>query len=1042
MPGSKDLKSLYKYSVVITAIWTILFAGLLLLDISHERENTRKLALKEVRIHFNKDQALRRWAAMHGGVYVIPDDKTPPNPYLHVPDRDVMTTSGKSLTLMNPAYMLRQVMEFSSELYGVKDRITSLKLLNPANEPDEWERSSLLRFEQGEKEIFEFINKDGEPYLRFMAPLTAEKGCLKCHGFQGYKEGDVRGGITVSIPLAPYLTIERETIKTLVMTHGILWLLGVLSIGFVSYRGRQDIRERERTAAALRKSEARLSEAQGIAHFGNWEWNIDTNQIWWSDEIYRIFGLAPNEFGATYEAFIKSVHPDDRGFVKKSVEQALLEKGPYSIDHRIVRPDGVELFVHENGEVKFDESGNPVSMVGTVQDITERVRSENMLRNIANKVSVKTGHEYFQSLAEFIAKEMNMEYALVGRYNRDSNKVNTIAVYAHGRITDNMIYDLHETPCDNVVGKQPCVYREKIQELFPEDRLLAGMGAESYAGIPLFASDGNPIGIVAALGCSPLKEEISGKLISLLQIFSSRASAELERMKAEQELLESEARIKGIIDNVNIGVALIAPDLKVLLVNNQIKKWFGDFDVSAKPLCSQVFIPFSRAGTCFKCPTSKTLHDGKPHELTVDLLVGDATRSYRIISSPVKNKDGSIVSVIELLEDITEQKKLEEHLMHAQKMESVGTLAGGVAHDFNNIITAIMGFASVLNRRLKDEDPLKVYVKQIKTATENAAALTSSLLAFSRKQKIIPVVMDLNVAVKKMGTFLRRIIGEDIEFRTILAADHLNVRIDIGQMEQVLMNIVSNARDAMPEGGLLTILTELITIDTAFIQSHGYGTPGNYAVISVSDTGTGIDEKTKEKIFEPFFTTKEVNKGTGLGLAIAYGIIKQHNGYITADSAPGKGTRFSIYLPMTSQLPQERHRIDREAFPEIRGTETILVAEDETMIRELISSELTEFGYKVLTAVDGEDASNKFMENKGHIHMVISDMIMPRKSGKDFYREIKQIRPDIKMLFLSGYSEELMFRGEPLDENAIFVKKPVDIKNLLEKIREMLDRKS
>jgi CheY-like chemotaxis protein len=347
-----------------------------------------------------------------------------------------------------------------------------------------------------------------------------------------------------------------------------------------------------------------------------------------------------------------------------------------------------------------------------------------------------------------------------------------------------------------------------------------------------------------------------------------------------------------------------------------------------------------------------------------------------------------------------------------------------------------------LNRRLKDEDPLKVYVKQIKTATENAASLTSSLLTFSRKQKMKPVVMDLNDAVKKMGEFLRRIIGEDIEFRTILTDNHLNVMIDVGQIEQVLMNIVSNARDAMPGGGLLTINTELIKIDTEFIHSHGYGKHGDYAVISISDTGTGIDEKTKEKIFEPFFTTKEVNKGTGLGLAIAYGIIKQHDGYINVDSAPGKGTHFRIYLPLTSQLHHGHRRTEKETFPSIMGTETILFAEDEAMIKELIASELTEFGYKVIAAIDGEDAAEKFMENKDQIHIIVSDVIMPRKSGKDFYEDVKKISPDIKIVFLSGYSEELMFRREPLGKNAVFVKKPVETLQLLRTIREMLDRKT
>ncbi len=328
--------------------------------------------------------------------------------------------------------------------------------------------------------------------------------------------------------------------------------------------------------------------------------------------------------------------------------------------------------------------------------------------------------------------------------------------------------------------------------------------------------------------------------------------------------------------------------------------------------------------------------------------------------------------------DITDRKKLENQLLHSQKLESVGTLAGGIAHDFNNILTTISGFARVLNKDNIDEKSRKRYINQILKASNNATNLAGSLLTFSRNQKINLQFANLNEIIKKQGTFLTRMIREDIEFRTILSEDDLNVMVDYGQIEQVLMNLVTNARDAMPEGGVLTIQTASATLDSETVKSLGYGTPGSYALVSVSDTGSGIENKTKEKIFEPFFTTKEVNRGTGLGLSIVYGIVKQHNGFINVNSSPGEGSTFMIYLPLTKHRAPDTSTHESEISVPVGGTETILVAEDDEMVRDLIISVVEEFGYRAISAKDGEDAVNKFMENKDSIQLIISDVIMPK----------------------------------------------------------------
>ncbi len=399
-------------------------------------------------------------------------------------------------------------------------------------------------------------------------------------------------------------------------------------------------------------------------------------------------------------------------------------------------------------------------------------------------------------------------------------------------------------------------------------------------------------------------------------------------------------------------------------------------------------------------------------------------------------------ALLKALENIkketAEKKKLEEMLLHAQKMEAIGQLAGGIAHDFNNILTAIIGFGSLMLMNMKEDDPNRSYLKEMLSAGEKATHLTQGLLAFSRKQIINPMPADLNDVIKSMEKLLKRILREDIELKTALSDKDLFALVDSGQIEQVLMNLTTNARDAMPHGGILTISTEVANLNNEFIKTHGYGEIGEYALISVSDTGMGMDKNTKERIFEPFFTTKEFGRGTGLGLAIVYGIIKQHNGYINCYSEPGRGTIFRIYLPL---IKSKTEKIEQAAIPELRGgTETVLIAEDDTAISKLIKGLLQEFGYTVIDAKDGEDAVHKFVENKDMVQILLLDVVMPRKNGKETFEEIKKIKPGIKAIFMSGYTADIINEKGILEEGINFIPKPISPHELLRKVREILDK--
>jgi PAS domain S-box-containing protein len=399
--------------------------------------------------------------------------------------------------------------------------------------------------------------------------------------------------------------------------------------------------------------------------------------------------------------------------------------------------------------------------------------------------------------------------------------------------------------------------------------------------------------------------------------------------------------------------------------------------------------------------------------------------------------DGSVEFVIPTGIDITEHKRLEDQLRQSQKMESIGTLAGGIAHDFNNILTAIIGYSSLLQMKILEGDPLRHSVEQIISAANRAATLTQGLLAYSRKQVLNAQPVNLNDVVKKVGQLLTRVIGEDIELKTITTDHNVTVMADAGQLEQVLMNLATNARDAMPDGGCLFIETERVVFDEETAKVHQFGEPGSYALVSVTDSGVGMDEKVRERIFDPFFTTKEVGKGTGLGLAMTYGIIKQHNGSIDVSSEVGKGSSFKIYLPIVPTA--EKHHLPVELPPLMGGTETILLAEDEEVVRELTRHVLEQFGYKVIEAVDGEDAVSKFMENRERIKLLLLDVIMPKKNGREVHAKISIFKPGIKTLFLSGYTSDVMLQQGLVEPEFTFIMKPAPVNDLLRKIRSLLD---
>jgi nitrogen-specific signal transduction histidine kinase/CheY-like chemotaxis protein len=406
--------------------------------------------------------------------------------------------------------------------------------------------------------------------------------------------------------------------------------------------------------------------------------------------------------------------------------------------------------------------------------------------------------------------------------------------------------------------------------------------------------------------------------------------------------------------------------------------------------------------------------------------------------SPVTDIEGRVTHFVGVQTDVSERRRLEEQLRQAKKMEAVGQLAAGVAHDFNNLLSVILGYASFAIDRMRPDEPMRADIEEIKRAGERATELTRQLLAFSRRQVLQPRVLDLPELVLGMERMLRRLLGEDVELSLLMTPSPARIHADPTQIEQVILNLAVNARDAMPAGGKLTIETASVQLDSAWAATHHGVKPGPYILIAVTDTGVGIDVATSERIFEPFFTTKEKGKGTGLGLSTVFGIIKQSEGHVWVYSERGQGTTFRVYFP----------RVDRELAaasvqaPEpatLQGSETVLLVEDDNQVRTLARSILRRYGYNVLDAQNGGEAFLICEQYAAKIHLLVTDVVMPRMSGKQLAERLAPLRPEMKVLFMSGYTENTIVHHGVLDAGVTFLQKPVTPESMLRAVRRLLD---
>jgi len=533
--------------------------------------------------------------------------------------------------------------------------------------------------------------------------------------------------------------------------------------------------------------------------------------------------------------------------------------------------------------------------------------------------------------------------------------------------------------------------------------------------------------------------------VTLIWLLASALNhAEHRQVSAQEALRESEGRLeqkyRGIFEEAIFGIFQSTPEGRYLSANPAIARMFGydtpeELIASVQDLAHQVYVDPRRREE-FKALIER---QGEVRNFEVELYRKDGSTVWVSANARAIVQDGAVVRYEGMNQDITERKLLEGQLVQAQKMEAVGRLAGGVAHDFNNAIGVVVGYSTLLKERIGSDELSLRYTEEIGKAGHRAASLTRQLLAFSRKQIIQPTILNLNTIITEMDKMIHRLIGEDIEVVVNRDPNLARIKADLGQIEQILMNLAVNARDAMPQGGKLIIETANAELDEGNLVQYPHAKPGRYVVLSVSDTGCGMDKETQAHIFEPFFTTKG-HQGTGLGLSTVYGIVKQSEGYIWAYSKKGNGTRFKIHFPRVEAAAQPAAALPEDKSLTPRGTETVLLVEDDESMRQLTRRCLAAHGYRVLDVQNGEAAIRTASQHDGPVHLLLTDVVMPGISGRHLAESLAVSRPEMRCLYMSGYTADLIAKHGVLEPHVELIEKPFTQDALLRQLRKILDR--
>ena len=685
----------------------------------------------------------------------------------------------------------------------------------------------------------------------------------------------------------------------------------------------------------------------------------------------------------------------------------------------------------------------PHQVCATFLNITTRKMLEDARNYLARAEWLVRGEDFFYALARFLAEHLEMDYVCIDQLEGDALTARTLAVWYDGARQENLSYALKDTPCGDVVGKTVCCFREGVRHLFPKDVALQEMSAESYLGVTLWDSTGHPIGLIALIGREPMADSSSAE--STMTLIASRASAELELRQAEAQKRRNDERFRSWFELPLVGICITSPTKGWLEVNLHLCTMLGyTRDELVGMTWAELTLPEDLAADIAQF---ERVLRGEIEGYSLDkrfVRKDGSVLPTALAVRCVRADDGAVDYFVALLQDISARKRAEEAkatletaLSQAQRMESVGRLAGGVAHDFNNMLGVILGHVEMALAQVDEGQPLHRDLEEVRSAATRSADLTRQLLAFASRQTIAPRPLDLNQSVPGVLAMLNRLIGEHVRLSWQPDARLWLTLADPSQIDQVLTNLCVNARDAITDTGTVTIETGNCAFDREYCAQHPGFVPGEFVRLSVRDDGAGMDPETLAKILEPFFTTKALGRGTGLGLSVVHGVVEQHKGFVIVSSAPASGTTFAVYLPRldhaVTSLPG-----NVSAGPLSRGHETILLVEDEPAMLRMTQTILQSQGYIVLAAVAPADALRLARDYAGDIHLLITDVIMPDMNGRELAQRLKSERPAVAQLFMSGYTADVISPHGVLAGDVAFIQKPFSVRDLTAKVREVL----
>lgn len=772
----------------------------------------------------------------------------------------------------------------------------------------------------------------------------------------------------------------------------------------------RDISDRKKVEESLKESEERFRLAFENANIGVCLVAPDGGLLRINDQFCQMLGYSRSQLeGMTMQDV---THPDDVPFSLRFARKACAgEIDRYEYEKRFIHKQGHVIESRVSSSLVTDGQRKPLYFISHVQNITERKLAEKALK------------ESERRLATLMANLPGIAYRCINDPNWSMKFISEGCFPVTGYLPRDLIDNRNVAYGDLIHPDDRQRLWSEVQEAVASDRPFElEYRIKTQAGHEKWVWER---GLAAPSGL-PGHMELEGFISDVT-----------ERKHMEHALQESEQRYRAVIENLQIGICVLNPRMEIIAINPFFHKIFPEIQPGMKQICYEMYNDQEGSAPCPECPCVKTFEDGMVHEGAKETRVEDRVRSHRIVSCPIKDDHGRVEFVIELVEDVTETKALQLQLSQSQKLEAVGTLAGGVAHDFNNLLQVVLGYSELLLTDGRFPREYEDDLQRILQAARNGADLVARLLTFSRKSEYRPVSVNLNQRIEQLQKILSRTIPKMIAIEMVLAQDLALIHADPIQIDQILMNLALNSRDAMPDGGRLIIKTMNVTLDERYCKSHPKAKAGPHVMLSVSDTGQGMDAETQEHIFEPFYTTKETGKGTGLGLAMVYGIVQQHGGHITCQSEPSSGTDFNIYFPALAKK-------ERNEEPEVgtvpHGTsELILLVDDEPLVRDLCSRILTKFGYRVITAEDGNMALEIYAAQENEVAVVILDLSMPGMGGKQCLEELLVLNPSVKVIIASGYSADSSASSTLQAGAKAFVSKPYNMRQVLQVVREVLN---